>query len=170
MKKKEFGDFQTPEILTREITRLLAEYQIQPDIVIEPTCGTGNFIQSAYEYWQDRAEYFGFDLNQEYCKQSAQKFAEISRISINKQNFFTFDWDSFLNQFNDKTILILGNPPWVTNSALGVLESQNLPQKSNFQGNKGLAAKTGKANFDIAEWMIIRLLDSLGDRLAYLAF
>ncbi|MBP0019101.1 MAG: SAM-dependent methyltransferase [Cyanobacteria bacterium SBLK] len=170
MNKKEFGDFQTPELLTREIVRLLEEYQIQPDIIIEPTCGIGNFIQSAYGHWQDKGEYFGFELNQEYCQQSAQKFAGISRISIEKQNFFTFDWESFLNRFTYQKILILGNPPWVTNSTLGMLESQNLPQKSNFQGNKGLAAKTGKANFDIAEWMIIRLLELLRDRTAYLAF
>ncbi|MEM9538755.1 MAG: N-6 DNA methylase [Cyanobacteria bacterium P01_E01_bin.42] len=170
MNKKEFGDFQTPEILTQKIVRLLEEYQIQPDIIIEPTCGTGNFIQSAYEYWHDKTKYFGFELNREYYQQSTQKFAEISSIAIDEQDFFAFNWESFLNRFLNQNILILGNPPWVTNSTLGMLKSQNLPQKSNFQGNKGLAAKTGKANFDIAEWMIIRLLELLSDRTAYLAF
>ncbi|WP_204105452.1 MULTISPECIES: N-6 DNA methylase [Spirulina sp. CCY15215] len=75
MKKKEFGDFQTPSVLTQEIVKLLQEYRIQPDIIIEPTCGLGNFLQSAYEYWQDRPKYFGFELKQEYFQYSTQKFA-----------------------------------------------------------------------------------------------
>jgi hypothetical protein len=31
------------------------------------------------------------------------------------------------------------------------MRSSNLPEKSNFQGQSGLAAKTGKANFDISD-------------------
>ena len=61
----------------------------------------------------------------------------------------------------DGKILIVGNPPWVTSSALGLLNSNNLPEKSNFQRLGGFAAKTGKANFDIAEWMLIKLIESL---------
>ena len=45
----------------------------------------------------------------------------------------------------------------------------NLPQKANFQGLSGLAAKTGKANFDISEWMLLRLIDALDQRPACLA-
>ncbi|WP_204105451.1 MULTISPECIES: SAM-dependent methyltransferase [Spirulina sp. CCY15215] len=43
-----------------------------------------------------------------------------------------------------------------------------MPPKSNFQGNNGLAAKTGKANFDIAEWIIIHLLESVINSQCYL--
>ena len=38
------------------------------------------------------------------------------------------------------------------------LASPNLPSKSNFQNRKGLDAVTGKANFDISEWMLIQLM------------
>ena len=41
------------------------------------------------------------------------------------------------------------------------LDSANLPKKSNFQKHKGLDAITGKSNFDISEWMLIRLLESM---------
>ena len=58
-------------------------------------------------------------------------------------------------------MLFLGNPPWVTNSALGKLDSDNLPIKSNHSGLKGLDALTGKSNFDISEWMIERLLKAI---------
>jgi len=57
--------------------------------------------------------------------------------------------------------LIIGNPPWVTNSSLSVLNSGNLPKKNNFCRLKGFDAKTGKSNFDIAEWMLIKLIESL---------
>ena len=51
----------------------------------------------------------------------------------------------------------------------GVLGSQNLPVKSNFQKHRGLDAITGKAIFDISEWMLIRLLEAMaGRRLAML--
>jgi len=38
----------------------------------------------------------------------------------------------------------------------GALASANLPEKSNFQGRAGIAAITGKSNFDISEWMMLR--------------
>jgi hypothetical protein len=66
-------------------------------------------------------------------------------------------------------ILVVGNPPWVTNSALGALRSSNLPTKSNFQNHTGLEALTGKSNFDISEWMLIMLLGVLTGRRATLA-
>ena len=44
---------------------------------------------------------------------------------------------------------------------MGLIGGSNLPEKTNFQGHSGFAAKTGKSNFDIAEWMLIRLIESL---------
>ena len=48
-------------------------------------------------------------------------------------------------------------------------EAQNLPVKSNFQKHGGLDAITGKANFDISEWMLIRLLEAMNSRRGTLA-
>lgn len=66
-------------------------------------------------------------------------------------------------------LLILGNPPWVTNSALGVLSSTNLPVKTNAQGLRGIDAITGKSNFDISEWMLLRAFQWLNGRRGALA-
>ena len=68
-----------------------------------------------------------------------------------------------------ENLLVVGNLPWVTNSELGSLESKNLPEKNNFQRHRGFAAKTGKANFDISEWMLIKLLESLNQKKASIA-
>jgi hypothetical protein len=60
-------------------------------------------------------------------------------------------------------LLVVGNPPWVTNSELGSLDrgSENLPSKSNLKGLRGLAALTGESNFDIAEYIWIKLMKEL---------
>jgi hypothetical protein len=58
-------------------------------------------------------------------------------------------------------LLVVGNPPWVTNAALGALGSANLPTKNNFKNLKGLEARTGEANFDIAEYIWIKLIREL---------
>ena len=44
-----------------------------------------------------------------------------------------------------------------------------MPIKSNFQKHGGLNAVTGKANFDISEWMLIRLLEAMNGRRGTLA-
>ena len=58
-------------------------------------------------------------------------------------------------------MLFLGNPPWVTNSELGVLGSENLPPKANLRGDRGIDAITGNSNFDIAESMLLSLLEAM---------
>ena len=55
---------------------------------------------------------------------------------------------------------MIGNPPWVNNSTLSIINSNNLPQKNNFKELKGLDAITGTGNFDICEYIILRLLET----------
>ena len=100
--------------------------------------------------------------------QTQDKFRDEENVSIFEANFFETDWKELFKAF-EKPILILGNPPWVTNSQLGVLESDNLPEKKNFQNLSGFDAMTGKSNFDISEWMLINLLESLNRQNAQLA-
>jgi len=61
-------------------------------------------------------------------------------------------------------VLVIGNPPWVTNSALGALGSSNRPARTNFQQRRGLDALTGKSNFDLAEWVALQALEALVSR------
>ena len=42
-----------------------------------------------------------------------------SIISITHCNVFDFDFKQIERQFSDKDILVIGNPPWVTNSKIG---------------------------------------------------
>jgi hypothetical protein len=52
----------------------------------------------------------------------------------------------------------------VTSAQLGVLGASNGPDRQNARGLRGLDAVTGKSNFDVSEWMIVRLLDALQGR------
>ena len=82
--------------------------------------------------------------------------------------FFTLDWDKILSSLIEP-ILITGNPPWVTNSNISTMKRTNLPIKNNFQGRNGIEAITGKANFDISEWMILKYLEWLEHKQGALA-
>ncbi|MCW5212136.1 N-6 DNA methylase [Desulfobulbus sp. TB] len=161
LKKKEFGDFQTPAVLTDQAARFIQTVFPAPEMIVEPTCGLGSFLQSCIDVWQTDSSYYGFDINPEYIDRCRRNIAAPMDCHLQTADFFQQNWQHFFSSAEKNRILIIGNPPWVTNSALGTLKSDNLPKKSNFKGLKGFAAKTGKANFDIAEWMLINLLESL---------
>ena len=46
-KKNEFGDFQTPIELAKEIVEFLKARGVSPCAVLEPTCGLGSFLVSS---------------------------------------------------------------------------------------------------------------------------
>lgn len=169
-KKIEFGDFQTPDDLADIVIALLKSLRIKPAIVVEPTCGTGSFVEAALRSFPSTTFHFAFDVNPEYVKQVKLRIANIAKGNCNVEHvdFFYYNWKKFFSDLPDN-ILVLGNPPWVNNSKLSLLSSNNLPVKSNFQKHRGFAAKTGKANFDISEWILIKLIEALNDKQAYIA-
>ncbi|MBD3308248.1 SAM-dependent DNA methyltransferase [candidate division KSB3 bacterium] len=158
----EYGDFQTPAFLAEHIVMFLKKEGINPDVIVEPTCGLGSFIKAAIKEFGPHPLYYGFDLNAAYLKQVKESISRTHfRLHLACQNFFQQDWPMFFDNFTSHNILVIGNPPWVTNATLGAIGSVNIPTKTNLQGYRGFHAKTGKANFDIAEWMLIKLIESL---------
>ena len=110
--KIEFGDFQTPLALAREICGLLRRQNLVPDFVLEPTCGMGAFLVSAAEAFP-QASLRGWDINPEYVELSKTKLALAGagpRASVRCQDFFAHDWDSELQQSPGR-LLIVGNLP-----------------------------------------------------------
>ena len=150
--KREYGDYQTPIDFAEKVCLYLKDYRhIKPSAIIEPTCGVGNFLKCGLMFEAD--EYYGIEINPEYC--------EICKSSINSNKMDIINSDFFATSSkalikNKRQILIIGNPPWVTNSTLSVLGSENLPIKANFKGLKGIDALTGASNFDICEYIILR--------------
>ncbi len=157
-----FGDFQTPLALARRVAALVEREESAVRTVVEPTCGVGAFLQAAAELFGKSPEYWGFDINHEYVKMSRAVLGQVGTVGghVEQRDFYTTDWREFLSR-QPAPLLIIGNPPWITNAAMGAIGGRNLPEKSNFQRHGGFAAKTGKANFDISEWMLIKLIEAL---------
>lgn len=166
--KWQFGDFQTPESLARLSMKLLKDkHHLEPDSIIEPSCGEGAFVEAAaYEY--SDASILGVDINPNYSAKAQERTSFSNNTKILCSNFFTTDWAHELEEYAGK-LLITGNPPWVTASELSLLNSQNLPHKHNFQNKKGIDAITGSSNFDISEWMLLQYLDWIENREGYVA-
>ena len=168
--KVEFGDFQTPLSLAKEVCGLLQRQKFDPKFVLEPTCGGGAFLVAAAETFP-RTVLRGWDISRDYVEKAAVELHRAgvsSRASVQCQDFFAHDWEAELLRMPGE-LLILGNLPWVTNSAVAAMNGSNVPVKENFLGLRGLAARTGKSNFDISEWMLIRLVRALRGRKATIA-
>jgi hypothetical protein len=168
-RRVEYGDFQTPPELAKTICRVLGSER--PATLLEPTCGTGAFLAAALDRFPRLRIALGVDINPRYVA-AARRTAAATTSSAERQirvgDFFQTDWPALVAK-SAEPLLILGNPPWVTNSALGVLGGRNLPPKQNLPGRSGLEGLTGKSNFDVSEWMIYRLLEAVGGRRATLA-
>lgn len=167
MNRREFGDWQTPEALAAAVlSRLSLDGRPAPASVLEPTCGEGSFLVAAARCFQD-AQLFGYEINERYALTALARLPA-PRTQVAVSNFFNIEWEREIARLPDP-LLVIGNPPWVTNSTLGYLGSKNLPKKHNFKRLNGLDAVTGKSNFDVSEWMILRLLAVLQSRRATLA-
>jgi hypothetical protein len=160
------GDWQTPADLAAAVTALAARVAVErPGTVLEPTCGAGAFLRAAAERFPG-ARLEGFELQAGYAADA--RAVVTGRGSVRVADFFEVAWDAEIARMPEP-ILVLGNPPWVTSARLGTLGSTNLPAKSNFKGLRGYDALTGKSNFDVSEWMILRLIAALAGRDAAIA-
>ncbi|MBS1910913.1 MAG: SAM-dependent methyltransferase [Bacteroidetes bacterium] len=156
----EFGDFQTPPRLAYDVCRLLEEFGIQPDSVIEPTCGVGAFVLAALDTFPAAGSVFGLDCNGRHVDELRSRLrarGEAHRVRLEEADFFGMDWGNNLSSMAGN-LLVLGNLPWVTNAAIGAIGGANLPAKSNFMNRVGFDAIGGKSNFDISEWMLLEIL------------
>jgi len=167
----EFGDFQTPPALAAEVCALIARTGLRPAAVIEPTCGVGSFVAASLTAFPAATTVLGFEVNPAYAAAARERLPTNGAgpaAAIQTADFFHTDWEQVLRALPDP-VLVVGNPPWVTNAALGVLGSDNLPAKTNLDNLRGIDALTGKSNFDISEWMLRKNLGWLAGRDGILA-
>lgn len=160
----EFGDFQTPPLLAQEIVKCLQTIG-QWDFIIEPTCGTGNFIDVVLENTRNEQnknlQIVGIERQENYVATLNKKYHSLPNVKIFHKNLFDIYLKNDLNINFNNSVLVLGNPPWVTNAQLTVLTSDNIPIKSNVKGLKGIDALTGASNFDICEYIWLKLIHEL---------
>ncbi len=177
--RTEFGDFQTNNDLSiRVVKRIISQVQ-NPTILFEPTFGEGNLLLAGLQEFDSIERVIGVEIYKPYIWKTKFKILDyyLNNSSKNKpiitlyhESIFDFDLNNLAkNTINDK-ILILGNPPWVTNAQLTTLESDNLPRKSNFKNIAGLDAMTGKGNFDIGEYITQSLIRNFQNHQGSMAF
>ena len=167
--RTEYGDFQTNNNLAFDIITHLAKKLSFPDVLLEPTCGKGSFILAGLKVFPNLKAVYGVEIYKPYLWET--KFSILAyylnhcllpkpKITLFHNDVFGFNFKNIAKKIVNENLLIVGNPPWVTNAMLGGLNSNNLPAKSNFKNHGGLDAITGKGNFDIAEAITLMLLDS----------
>jgi len=160
-----FGDFQTPPGLASQVVRLLVGLGVAPASIVEPSCGRGHLLLAAREQFGE-ARYLGVEINPTYLRACRRKFAGPG-LTLVGADFFATDWDALLAG-TAEPMLVLGNPPWVTTAGLTAAAGTNAPKKTS-DGLVGLDAVTGRANFDISEWMLRHLIERIDGRDATLA-
>jgi len=177
--RAEYGDFQTNTVLADKVALHLASKGVSPDVVIEPTCGKGNFIIASLLNFKNINFIYGIEIYKPYVWETKFNIIDFflsnpntnkPEISIVHSNVFDFDFNEIAKKHTTKNILVIGNPPWVTNSKLGSLNSTNLPKKTNFKNHSGLDAMTGKGNFDIAEFITMTLIETFQNMKGNLLF
>lgn len=147
--KKEFGDYQTPPEFCERVCQHIADRHVAEslDVVLEPTCGIGNFLEAA-ERFLNFNRIYGVEIKPAYVSQARRK---VPIANIFQGNIFDVSTNELCAS---KNVLVIGNPPWVNNSS----QTSNLPTKQNFKGLRGIEAITGTSNFDICEYIILKLL------------
>ncbi|HED36779.1 MAG TPA: hypothetical protein ENI76_00810, partial [Ignavibacteria bacterium] len=71
--RAEYGDFQTNKQLSDAVCKLLMKQYISPEVIIEPTCGQGNFIISCLNTFEDIKFIYGIEVYKPYVWEA--KFA-----------------------------------------------------------------------------------------------
>jgi len=162
--KAEYGDFQTPLWLAEQVCARLHKLGVEAATIIEPTCGEGNFLVAAARKFPQADRLVGIDINAKHLQvasaalRSKAPGEQATTIDLRNKDFFTLNGPTLFASLS-APLLVLGNPPWVTNTTLATLNSANQPPKSNFQQRSGIEAITGASNFDVSEWMILQLLE-----------
>ncbi len=168
--ERQWGDFQTPAPLAREICQFLHDHLgCRPDLIVEPTAGEGSFLGAALERFPRAEVAYAVEIQPRHVATLRERFGQAPNIHIHHDDFFHHRFPEWLSATPGREVLILGNPPWVTNAELSTLGSGNLPDKHNFKGHHGLVAVTGKGNFDLAESVIRKCLESFHGCSGYLA-
>lgn len=160
---RDLGDFQTPFPLIKDITTYLAALDKNWTRALEPTCGQGNFIHGLLASDMHLQEIQGIELQAVYAKQANRLISTKKPVSvtIKQANIFDIDLRTDLSWRENGKLLVIGNPPWITSAELSTLQSNNIPAKTNFKKLSGFDAMTGASNFDIAEYIILKLIHEL---------
>jgi hypothetical protein len=128
-----------------------------PARVLEPTCGAGAFLIAARERFGRACELTGVELQRERYGPALDALAAgDAALRVRYADAYRFDFGSLPWQAAGP-LAVIGNPPWIAADALERLGSLQPPRRTP-AGMRGLDARTGAGNFDVAEFLALKLL------------
>lgn len=152
------GDFQTPESLVAQVWSTLDASSY--DLIVEPSFGLGAFFMGMPRVEIGKGNLVGWEIYNEYYDATVQA---LIRRQYPVDRLFRGDVlsasASDIGGSPDSSVLVVGNPPWVTNAEQGSLGGKNTGRKSNVKGLRGMDALTGKSNYDIAEAIVLHIFE-----------
>ena len=158
----EYGDFPTPIELAREILGTLGPVGEKWTRVLEPTCGDGAFIHALTEHAHPPKEVVGIEVQGDRFLGGPPRLSTPNTaVTVVNADILRTDLRRLPKWSTKGPLLVVGNPPWVTTAELARMGGANLPAKSNSRNLKGLDAVTGVSNFDLSEFIWLKLLREL---------
>ena len=102
-KRKAMGDWQTPQEFADKCCQIIKnEFCFTPSLIIEPTCGIGNFIEASRHYFSD-STVLGIELNPVYSEKCLSRFENDVKVIVRQGDFL-----------HDNVI----GPPFIKNNTL----------------------------------------------------
>ncbi len=178
---KQWGDVQTPIDFVQKVYAIIKNTGFNPDIVIEPTCGKGNFLIEALHTFPKLQQMYGVEIQEDLLwiflatllsrvKNSEEGKWYRAKIILENEDIFSHTFPTKLREQPTKNFLVIGNPPWITASELSKINAINIPTKSNIKNFPGIEAITGRSNFDISENIIVKMIENFSEQTGKLAF
>ncbi|MCI4327142.1 MAG: class I SAM-dependent methyltransferase [Thermoplasmata archaeon] len=159
---EEYGDFPTPIELARDILATLGPIGSKWSRVLEPTCGDGAFIHALTEHRYPPKEIVGIEVQGDRFIGGAPRLSTATTdVTVLNADILRADLSRLVKWKTKGPLLVVGNPPWVTTAELARLGGENVPAKSNSRNLKGFEAISGTSNFDLAEYIWVKLLRDL---------
>ena len=96
--------------MARQVCQLLRGLDVEPQTVIEPSCGYGAFLRAARESFPN-ARIRGYEINPEYVTHARSHLTGgVQELIIEQADFFSLNWPEALGDCEGR-LLVLGNPP-----------------------------------------------------------
>ena len=184
--RRDLGDFQTPPELVECVLDAMGPLGGRWGRVLEPTCGRGHFLAGILARGNAPRELRGIEVQPVHFETASRTLAAAVAdanahsqaigvggtgvdVRLLQADLFRVDLRKDLEWQGSGPLLVIGNPPWVTNAGLGVLGGGILPEKSNVKKRRGIDAMTGASNFDVAEAIWLKLIKELAHEEATIA-
>lgn len=159
--EKELIDYQTPLFFTDKICHYLKnDLKINPTVIIEPTCGIGNFLNSASKFFPNK-ELYGIEIDENKLNKVERS---ISNINLINEDIFKFKFD-MINKKDQ--YLIIGHPPSMSDWELFQITSNKV--NSNDKNNIPDAI-TEISNQNISEKIMLKIINEFKNTKTTIAF